>query len=71
MFSLYSFDGLAWASAQLCCYLKTSFQSKKHVFRESKGAVQSPEEVIFTSAHKILFCDLELGNDQGKTCKRL
>ncbi|KAH8418480.1 hypothetical protein KR009_004822 [Drosophila setifemur] len=63
-------ENLAWASAQLHCYRKTSYSSStadktaeltEMIGRTALDAVtQAPGEVIVATKPKILFCDLRL-----------
>uniref|UniRef100_A0A905AUT1 RAB6A-GEF complex partner protein 2 n=1 Tax=Glossina morsitans morsitans TaxID=37546 RepID=A0A905AUT1_GLOMM len=69
-------ENLAWASAQLHCYRKTSFsvssQGKSLDLSEMIGktaldaVTQAPGDIIITTKPKILFCDLKLKVNESK-----
>uniref|UniRef100_A0A1A9X448 RAB6A-GEF complex partner protein 2 n=1 Tax=Glossina brevipalpis TaxID=37001 RepID=A0A1A9X448_9MUSC len=69
-------ENLAWASAQLHCYRKTSFnvnsQGKPLDLSEMIGktaldaVTQAPGDIIITTKPKILFCDLKLKPNESK-----
>ncbi|XP_033238750.1 RAB6A-GEF complex partner protein 2 isoform X1 [Drosophila pseudoobscura] len=72
----YSLENLAWASAQLHCYRKTSYSTPaadktqeltELIGRTALDAVtQAPGEVIVATKPKILFCDLKLQPGETK-----
>jgi len=76
---LSSQENLAWASAQLHCYRKTSYSTStsdkateltEMIGRTALDAVtQAPGEVIVATKPKILFCDLRLQPGETKMCK--
>ncbi|KAH8343938.1 hypothetical protein KR084_002032 [Drosophila pseudotakahashii] len=69
-------ENLAWASAQLHCYRKTSYSTStsdkttelaEMIGRTALDAVtQAPGEVIVATKPKILFCDLRLQPGESK-----
>ncbi|XP_030374487.1 RAB6A-GEF complex partner protein 2 [Scaptodrosophila lebanonensis] len=71
-----SLENLAWASAQLHCYRKTSYSTPgadksaelaELIGRTALDAVtQAPGEVIVATKPKILFCDLKLQPGETK-----
>lgn len=72
-------ENLAWASAQLHCYRKTSYNvatsDKVNELAELVGktaldaVTQASGDIIIATKPKILFCDLKLSPGETKICK--